>query len=440
MDQVDVVIIGAGAAGLMAACSIVESVIGSGLSVCVFERQEKPGRKILASGNGRCNLGHSGSLDRHYRGKSPEFVKPVFDLVTQDKYRQIFSDLGVLLSEDETGRLYPRTMRSDTILMALLNFLESRNVSMHYGLEIFGIEKNTATAKNRFLVKYKNVVSSKKGRKNPKQSTGQNNKGQLRAQAVIIATGGKSQPQLSGHDSGYYLAGNLGHSCTELFPALVPVELEDAGSWKRSSGQRVRATAHYRSLSGTTSVPVGGEYLFTDYGVSGIAAMELAETIEKDQNPIKGELVFDLLPEMSTEDLSSFIFKQVQLNPEYSWEKLLIGLLPLDVIIVFLRTIQAGTQIEKTKSGCRQIAGAIKNLSRKVKGTRGYKFAQLTAGGIHTDEVFPESLESKICPRLYLPGEILDINGDTGGYNLRWAFSSAYVAGKSVAAALTANC
>lgn len=437
MGEVDVLIVGAGAAGLMAACTIVNSDVGAGLSVRVFERQGRAGRKILASGNGRCNLGHSGPLAEHYRGNEPAFVAPVFELVDEDEYRKIFLDLGVLLLEDEAGRLYPRTMRSDTVNNALLNFLAANNVRVEYGLEIFDIEQSLSAVEDSFIVSFKNTASRKKGKGSPNHSDDQHRERQVRAKTVIIAAGGKSQPQLSGHDSGYVLAERLGHSRTELFPALVPIELEDAGHWKRSSGQRVRATAHYRNRTGLRSPQSTGEFLFTDYGVSGIAAMELAEAVERDQSPLKGELVFDLLPEMSTEELSSFIFGQIGLHPEYNWEELLIGLLPLDIMIILLRKFKAEAEIEKTKSGCTQIAGAMKNLSRSVKGTRGFKFAQLTAGGINTDEVNPESLESKICPRLYLTGEILDVNGDTGGYNLRWAFSSAYVAGKSITAAFS---
>ncbi|NLC39570.1 MAG: hypothetical protein GX763_01490 [Clostridiaceae bacterium] len=183
------------------------------------------------------------------------------------------------------------------------------------------------------------------------------------------------------------------------------------------------------------SAPVDGEFLFTDYGVSGIAAMELAEAVERDQNQRKGELIFDLMPDMSVEELSSFIMMQINLYPEYDWAELLIGLLPQDILLILLREFKAG-DIKKTSNGCNSLALFMKKLSRPVKATRGFKYAQLTAGGINTDEIYPETLESKICPRLYLTGELLDVNGDTGGYNLRWAFSSAYVAGKNAVATL----
>ncbi|MDD4542049.1 MAG: aminoacetone oxidase family FAD-binding enzyme [Eubacteriales bacterium] len=433
MEEVDVFIVGAGAAGLMAACTIVNSTVGSGLSVRVFERQEKAGSKILASGNGRCNLGHSGSLAGHYRGADPDFVLPVFKLVDEDTYAKIFRNLGVLLVEDEAGRLYPRTMRSDTVQTALLN-ASAAKVKVDYGIEVFDI-KPANSQNDSFVIRFRSAEIAKKSKRAPKDNSEQIKDGQLRAKTVIIASGGKSQPQLSGHESGYTLAEGLGHSRTELYPVLVPLELEDAGRWKRSSGQRVRAEAYYLSRSGISSPPSAGEFLFTDYGVSGIAAMELAEAVVKDPSMLKGDLIFDLLPEMSEESLSDFILSQIKLHPDYSWEELLIGLLPQDILIILLRNLKAEAEIEKTKKGSISIARAMKNLSRPVRGTRGFKFAQLTAGGISTDEVNPETMESKICPRLFLCGEILDVNGDTGGYNLRWAFSSAYVAGKSAAAA-----
>ena len=428
MNEVDILIVGAGAAGLMAACSIAGSGRAEGLSVRLLERQEKAGRKILASGNGRCNLGNSGPLEGHYRGLDPDFILPVFRIVDESKYREIFLELGVALLEDEAGRLYPRTLRSDTVHSALLNALAAGNVRVDYGLEVYDIKFRPGSGQDRFLVSFR---SSTKDQLSGKRII----EDQVKARSVIIAAGGKSQPQLSGHDSGYTLAERLGHSCTELFPALVPIELADAGKWRRSSGQRVRAAAYYHSHRGKSSAPAEGEFLFTDYGVSGIAAMELAEAVERDPDSDKGDLVFDLVPDMSVEELTGFIMMQLDLHPSYDWERLLIGLLAQDILRVLLRELRAG-EIRRTAGGCRSLARAMKKFSRPVKATRGFKFAQLTAGGINTDELYPETLESKICPGLYLTGELLDVNGDTGGYNLRWAFSSAYVAGINALAAL----
>ncbi len=428
MKEVDILIVGAGAAGLMAACTIAGSGRADGLSVRVLERQEKAGRKILASGNGRCNLGNSGPPEGHYRGGDPDFVLPVFKIVDAAKYRQIFLDLGVVLLEDEAGRLYPRTLRSDTVHSALLNAVAAGNVAVDYGLEVYDIKCRPDSGKDAFFVSFRSSTDNLR-------SGSLITEGQIKAKAVIIAAGGKSQPQLSGHDSGYTLAAALGHSRTQLFPALVPIELADAGKWRRSSGQRLRAAACYLSHGGKSSARVEGEFLFTDYGVSGIAAMELAEAVERDPASGKGDLVFDLIPEMSVEELSSFMMRQIELHPDYDWEELLNGLLAQDILLVLLRELKAG-DLKKTVSGCYSLARAMKEFSRPVKATRGFKFAQLTAGGINTDEIYPQSLESKICPRLYLTGEMLDVNGDTGGYNLRWAFSSAYVAGKNVLAVL----
>ncbi|NLC40303.1 MAG: aminoacetone oxidase family FAD-binding enzyme, partial [Clostridiaceae bacterium] len=277
MDEVDILIIGGGAAGLMAACSIAGSGKAAGLSVSLLERQEKAGRKILASGNGRCNLGNSGSLKGHYRGIDPDFVLPVFNAVDQTEYREVFLNLGLPLFEDEAGRQYPRTLRSDTVHSALLNALSAGNITVKYGLEVYDIERGSGSSEDEFIVSFR-------GRENNSRSGGRLEEGYIKAKTVIIATGGKSQPQLGGHDSGYALAEALGHSRTELFPALVPIELADAGQWRRGSGQRIRASACYRSHGGKMSAPVDGEFLFTDYGVSGIAAMELAEAVERDQN------------------------------------------------------------------------------------------------------------------------------------------------------------
>lgn len=428
MEKVDLAIVGAGAAGLMAAWSAINSREGSGLSVRLFERREKTGRKLLAAGNGRCNLGHSGPLAGHYRGQDPNFVLPVFALVPEEDYRRIFLDLGVPLLEDEAGRLYPRTMRSDTVHNALLNALTARSVRIDCGLEVYEIRPDTSTEGNSFILSFRSHTGASKGKK-----------GQVRARRVIIAGGGKSQPQLSGHDSGYFLAESLGHSCTELLPALVPLELNDVGAWKRASGQRVRASAYYSSRSGQPSSHSEGEFLFTDYGVSGIAAMELSEAVAKDRSEIKGDLIFDLFPDFSEEELSKFILRQIELHPGYDWEALLLGLLPLNLLIIFLRDLKADDKIEKSESGAKYLAKVLKEIKRPVRGTRGFEFAQVTAGGIKTSELNPESLESKICPSLYFVGEILDVNGDTGGYNLRWAFSSAYVAGKNVACSLLAR-
>lgn len=405
MNKFDIAIIGGGAAGMMAGIFASQKR----KSVLIVEKNLKLGRKILATGNGRCNVTNKLADKYHYHGASPDFIEKVLAGFNPHQVMKFFGHLGVLLREEDNGRIFPRTNQAETVVNALASELNASNVKIILGNPVSLV----ARIKNSFQVTLKNSEV-------------------FLADKLIITTGGKASEKYGAAGDGYKWLENFGHHITPFFPALVPLEITER--WlKNLQGLKVEGKISVL-VGGKISAEKTGEVLFTHYGLSGPTIMSFAGQIAPvlAAHPVK--IALDLFPEETKINLDKKIEQIFLSNRKKTVKNALAGFAPANFIAVLLTNInikpeKKAAEISKTER--LKIAEGFKNTLLTVSGVRSFAEAQVTAGGVDTKEVNPETLESKIIPGLYLAGEILDVNGDSGGFNLQWAWSSGHLAGIS---------
>jgi predicted Rossmann fold flavoprotein len=387
-----ILIIGGGASGMMAALTASENPEHR---VILAERQSRLGRKLLATGNGRCNLTNRNTELSHYHGEKPSFCAYALKEFDCDRTLAYFRSLGLLTVTEPSGRVYPYSDSANSVLDVLRLPLEQRdNVTLLTGREILSLRKR----KDGFLAK-----------------TGSE---ELRADRVILCAGGLAGAKLGGTDMGYKLLAAFGHSRTPLYPSLVQLKTETT-LVRSLKGVRCEALVKYGRLTRR------GELQFTDYGVSGPVIFELS------RGAVGGELEIDLLPDLREGELLALLENRCETLPQLKAEDLLTGILHNRLGRTILRG--CGLSLEQplhTVYDLPRVVSMCKSLSLTVQGTMGMDQAQVTAGGIRTEEFDPKTLESRLCPGLYAAGEVLDIDGDCGGYNLQWAWSSGRLAGE----------
>lgn len=395
-----IAIIGGGAAGLMAAVTAAQS----GARVTLFERQARVGRKLLATGNGRCNLTNLNAGPSHYHGEDPDFVRPALAALDVSGTLALFRDLGLLTAPaDEAGRVYPLSDSANSVLDVLRFALVRENVELYAGAPVTAVRRQ----KNGFLV--------------------ETEEGRFPADRVIIACGGCAGSKLGGVSDGYALLQALGHSRTALHPALTQIT-SDSPYPKSLKGVRAGAVITLER-DGNVIGQSRGEVQFTEKGISGIAVFELSRLVSVGG---KCRAVLDFLPNVSLEELNILFRRQAENRRTLSGEELLTGVLHNKLGRTLCRAAGiAGKPCgELTGDEIEHVAGLCKRFALHVTGTGGFDSAQVTAGGIRTSEFDPNTLESRVVPGLFACGEVLDIDGDCGGYNLQWAWSSGHLAGR----------
>ena len=387
-----ILIIGGGASGMMAALTASQN---PNHQITLVERQSRMGRKLLATGNGRCNLTNVHMDLSHYYGEQKIFCSYALEHFGTEDTLAFFRSLGLLTVTEPSGRVYPYSDSANSVLDVLRLPLEQReNVEILAGREILSLKKK----KDLFYAKTAEE--------------------ELTAHRVIICAGGLAGSKLGGTEMGYKLLSSFGHSRTKLYPSLVQIKT-DTNLVRSLKGVRCEARVKYGRIVKR------GELQFTDYGVSGPVIFELS------RGAVGGELEIDLLPDLSGGEIMAFLQNRIAAMPELKAEDLLTGLLHNRLGRTLLRG--CGISLEQP---CRSIyaldrvVDMCKSLSLTVMGTMGMEQAQVTAGGIRTEEFDPKTMESRLCPGLYAAGEVLDIDGDCGGYNLQWAWSSGRLAGE----------
>lgn len=402
MKIYDVAIIGAGPAGIMAALSASHS----GKRVILVEKNDFIGRKIFATGNGRCNITNNNiSLDR-YHGASRDFIQNIFDQYNQNTTIQFFESLGIVLKEEDRGRIFPRTNQASTVVEALNHALIENNVYIKKSSLVKNIAK-----KEDFVIEIENDET-------------------IYAKNVVITTGGKASFQFGSSGDGIFWAKRFGHNIIPIFAALVPLETEE--TWvKDVQGIKVEAKVTSK-LNNEVLKETEGDLLFTHFGISGPAVMAQAGTISPLVEEHKLEILIDLYPELSEQELDQKLENIFKVNNKKSARNALLGLFPAGLVPIVLK--DSNTSADKNASEISRadrlaIAKTIKGLKLTVKKVRPLKEAQVSRGGVDTSEV-KSTLESKLVPGLYFAGEVLDVDADSGGFNLQWAWSSGYVAGK----------
>ena len=396
----NVAVIGGGASGIIAALTAAENPENR---VILFERQARIGKKLLATGNGRCNLTNTDASLGNYHGENPDFVLPSFAGMSPSAVLDYFHSLGLLTVTQYGGRVYPLSDNANSVLDVLRFALASAKVDVRCSSEV----KLVSHRGDRFFVTTDSSVDE--------------------ADSVIIACGGKAGAKLGGSSLGYDLLKALGHHCTKIYPSLVPVT--SSSEYPRSL-KGVRAEANVRLCKGGTLLAESnGEIQFTEKGVSGPVIFDISRSAAI----FGGELSINLLHDYSSEEIFNMLFQRQRNSPELETQYIFSGMLHsrLGLVLVKYCSLRPSGLIgELDDSQLRTLAKAAQDFRIDVKGTSDFDSAQVTAGGIRTDEFNPNTLESRFVPGLYACGEVLDIDGDCGGYNLQWAWASGRLAGR----------
>ena len=397
-----VAIIGGGAAGMMAALTAAEE---AERDVVLLERQSRVGRKLLVTGNGRCNLSNIHAGVSHYHGSEPDFVSYALQAFDVAATLEFFRGISLLTVTEPSGRVYPYSDQANSVVDALRFALQRKNITLRTGCEVRAVSRTGGG----FTIKTDDEI--------------------LQADRLIVAAGGLAGTKLGGSLSGYTLLRALGHHCTPLRPSLVQLKTGDPYV-ARLKG--VRANARVKLTKEQTLLAVSeGEVQFTEYGLSGPAVFEISRAAST--APDGCEITLDLLPGMGGDELLSLLCIRISQQPELTCGDLLTGLVHnrLGRVVVQSVDIPLTLPISQLKwDKLSAVAEALHAFSLPLTGTMGMDSAQVTAGGICTREFYSTTLESRIVPGLYAAGEVLDIDGDCGGYNLQWAWSSGRLAGQ----------
>lgn len=416
----DLLIIGGGAAGMMAAISARETY--PNYKIAIIDRTFALGRKILVCGAGRCNITNKNlksQINKRYYGARTPYIKSIFN---QFGYKDIvffFNELGVELyveRKTDIGKLFPVTNQAKTITTLLLDELKRNEISIILNTECRLISKE----KNQFLLDTLNLDSRE-------STTFTSNK-------LILSAGGKTYPALGSNGSGYSLAESLGHSIIKPVPSALPLESDNPLSKKL---QGVRADIEVTSIINGKDIKTRvDEVMFTKYGVSGPAILNISREISIELNRNKNNNIFvnlNFFPGKDRPKVKETLSSRWKRRPTQTLEASLIGLFANKIAPAIIQ--EAKLNPEKIGSALSEaeierLIDTLYSYKIKIHNTRTWNEAEFTAGGVNTKETFATTLESKIVKDLYLCGEILDVDGDVGGFNLSWAWSSGYVAGK----------
>ena len=401
MKTADLIIIGGGAAGLSAAITAARS----GQQVLLLERNNRLGKKLLVSGNGRCNLSNVSIESHRFHSDNPPFIDAVLEGYGTEKIREFFGSIGLEIVEGKEGQLFPMSLQAVTVV-ELLEFA-AREAGVEIVLECM---VESITHEEHFT-----VVSTRETFSAPR---------------LLLATGSVAAPRLGGSDSGYGFAASLGHTLIPPRPALV--QLRSEAPWlKTCSGVKIPGTATLYA-NGETITQKQGDLLFTDYGISGLAILDLSRDVStRLADNAYCELRLDLLPAYPKEKLTALLLKRIDPQSRKPLLLWLEGFLHKKLARALLSQIRcrAQTEAELTRKSVNTLVHTIKNLTISIHDTRGFEYAEVATGGIDTREVDPTTMESRIIPGLYFAGEILDVDGDRGGFNLHFAWVSGIRAG-----------
>ena len=394
-------IIGAGASGMAAALAAAQNPENH---VILLERQARVGRKLAATGNGRCNLTNLHASQRGYHGDDASFADAAIAAFGPEKTLEWFASLGLFTVAEESGRVYPYSDQANSVVDVLRFALEQPNIQLETGFEVEKV-KRTATG---FRV--------------------ESNETAMECDKLIVACGGLAGTKLGGTMSGYKILRSLGHKCTKLRPTLVQIK----SSWNGFGGLKgVRANAHVEILrNGEMFAESEGELQFTEYGLSGPVMFEISRDVCQGGGEWTCRL--DLLPHVAEEVLKAELIRRR--NTKLPAAELLTGIIHnrLGRVLTQAADVSAHAPISQLEDWeLEAVCRCVKEFEVALTEPVGMDSAQVTAGGIVTAEFDPNTMESRIVPGLYACGEVLDIDGDCGGYNLQWAWSSGRMAGKS---------
>jgi hypothetical protein len=409
----DVIVIGGGASGLMAAGRAAEL----GAKVLLLEKMGRVGIKLALTGKGRCNLTNGGDLPtfiESYRHNG-KFLYNVFSRFFNDDLISFFKKRSLATVEERGRRIFPASNRAADVVRVLREYSSS-----------CGVQTRLQTPVNEILQEKGRVVGVKTGSEI------------LEASRVILATGGASYPRTGSTGDGYRMSERMGHSIQPIRPALVPLEAEE-GYVKDLQGLSLKHVRAILYSSGVKAEEEFGEMLFTHFGVSGPIILTLSGLAVEEMIGGKVELSIDFKPALSPEQVEKRLLREFEAGARKKIPNIMANLLPQRMIPVFLQKAGVGPEnkgAEIRAEGRKRIVGMLKDWRVPLKRARPLEEAIITAGGVSVKEIHPSTLESKIVRGLYFCGEVIDIDGKTGGYNLQAAFSTGWAAGEGAAKGL----
>ena len=391
-------IIGGGASGMAAAIAAAEN---PNAQIRIYERQSRVGKKLMATGNGRCNLSNCNADLSHYHGEEPDFAGPALAQVDVLQTRAWFHELGLyMVAEPDTGKLYPYSDQANSVVDVLRLGLEKENITLLLGEEAQKLRREG----NGFLINDTDYCDR-----------------------VIIACGGLAGTKLGGTMAGYKLLGKLGHKSTRLRPSLVQLKC----SWPGVTALKgVRCECHVKIYrDGKKVAHSGGELQFTDYGLSGPVIFEISRDICQGAGEWVAKL--DLMTRLLREDLRAELCRRRERN--LPMDELFTGIVHnrLGRVLTKAADVSGSTTGQLTDAQIDTLVHTVKEFEITLTEPMGMDHAQVTAGGVLTRDFDPNTMESRLVPGLYACGEVLDIDGDCGGFNLQWAWSSGIVAGRN---------
>ncbi len=409
-----VIVAGGGAAGMMAAIG----AAGEGARVTLLEKNEKTGKKIYITGKGRCNLTNSCDREDFFKSivSNEKFFYSAFNRLDNQAVMEFFSRAGCRLKEERGGRVFPLSDHSSDVIAALNREMDRLGVKIRLHTQMTQVLREDSPARHVTGVRLTGGEV-------------------LKADAVILATGGRSYEATGSTGDGYRLGREMGHTLTEPRPALVPFVVKE-GWCAQMQGLSLKNVAVRLEKDKKKIYQGFGEMLFTHFGVSGPLILSAGSYYNKRFYGQKAQLHIDLKPALSREQLDTRILRDFEKNKNRLFKNALEELLPSKMIpvIVSLSCICPETKVNGiTRSQRAGLEELLKNLTLTVTGTRGFSEAIVTQGGVRVKEVNPSTMESRLIRGLYFAGELLDLDAVTGGFNLQIAWSTGYLAGVSAA-------
>ena len=401
--KTEIAVIGGGASGMMAAITARKS----GKEVIILERKDRILKKVLITGNGRCNITNVNADISNYFGKNISSVGNILNSFNPQDTMDFFNGLGIVCNEENRGKVYPLSGQASSVVDALRFEAERLGIKIETKFYVRKIEKDG--------FKFKIYSEDRK---------------KIEAGRVILAAGGQSYPELGSNGSGFELAKELGHSVTRLSPSIVQLKTEK-NQVKGLQGIKtdVAVTAYGDNKKICT---YDGELLFTDYGISGNVVFNISFVMPLHKNV---EFEIDFMKKFDYNELYEMLKERKKTMSHLTMENYFNGMINKK-LGQFLSKISGIEKLSKpvkdlNDSEIRKLCTVLKKYRIKILDTTGFKNAQVTAGGVSLDEVNSETLESKIVKGLYFSGEVLDVYGECGGFNLQWAWASGYIAGKN---------
>ncbi len=403
--KTEIAVIGGGASGLMAAITAKKS----GKEVIILERKDRILKKVLITGNGRCNITNVNANISNYFGKNISSVENILNRFTPQDTMDFFNELGIVCNEENRGKVYPLSGQASSVVDALRFEAEKLGIKIETEFYVRKIEKDG--------FKFRIYSEDKK---------------KIEAGRVIIAAGGQSYPELGSNGSGFELAKELGHSVTKLSPSIVQLKTE---KYQVKGLQGIKTDVAVTAYGDNKKIcTYDGELLFTDYGISGNVVFNISFVMPLYKNV---EFEIDFMKKFDYNELYEMLKERKRILSHLTMENYFNGMINKK-LGQFLSKVSGIEKLSKpvkdlNDSDIRKLCTVLKKHRMKILETTGFKNAQVTAGGVSLDEVNTETLESKIVKGLYFSGEVLDVYGECGGFNLQWAWASGHIAGENTA-------